>query len=241
MRSLLDWIAFDTSDLDSQGEIDGARIWHSRTGDAVVLHGYQVPPDITVSLNDSSGLLRMFQQAVADGAGVVEARPVSLDGCPGIRTIIKAVQDRETGRGRLYIGSLILPRRTMSFVIKIQCPELEMTGMRESLVMGQLLDSGALRLTKLAEERETNDGSIRVFGPGDWDGWIADPSDPAPAHLARSVADDPNYDVILPGHPLSRLRARLLKIEQSLTVTVEVKAVPAFDPEWSRKPWWKKW
>lgn len=238
---MLDWIAFDTSDLDSQGEIDGARIWHSSTGDAVALHGLQKPPDITVSLNDSSGLLRMFQQVVGDGASVVEARAVSLDGCPSIRTIVKNVQDPETGRGRRYVGSLILPRRTLSFVINIQCPELEMTGMRESMVMGQLLDSGALRLRKGAEARETNDGSFRVLGPGDWDGWIVDPSDPAPAHLAHSVADDPKYDAMLPDHPLSRLRARLLKIEQSLTVAVEVKAVPVFDPGWSQKPWWKKW
>jgi hypothetical protein len=237
----IDSISFDTSDLELQGDVDGRRVWHTKGGDNLVeLYYIQMPPDIPVPLSDSNALLQAYQRTMArNGVGVVEATVVQLDGCPGVRMIVKAVQDPETELGRVYIGSFTIPRRDLSFVLKIECPEWGTTGVREAMVTGEFLRSGALHVKKDPQRAKANDRD--VLGPDCFDGWVVDSSDPAPPHVAKSISDDPKYDARLPNHPLSRVRALLSQIDRSITVTAEVKAMPMFDPLARPKPWWRMW
>jgi hypothetical protein len=50
-------------------------------------------------------------------------------------------------------------------------------------------------------------------------GWFQDPYNPAyDGNVVRSLADDEQYDSLVPSHPLSRLRRLLLHIQRTLQV-----------------------
>ena len=238
--SPLDWLTFERSDLEFKGDENGQPAWLCPDGDIVWTQCLWRPPDLAIQLNDFAGLLRTFrEQAAAQGMGVVEVETLECDGCATIRMIAKLVQEPATGRGRTFLGRLILPRKGLTLLVQVESAEHGVTGIRESLVIGELLQSGALRVKERKEKLDSDADVIPTLGPDSLDGWVVDPSDTAPPHLARNVSDDPKYDTLVPTHPLSRVRARLAGLARSISVAPEFKALPPFDPR--RKSWWKAW
>jgi hypothetical protein len=59
------------------------------------------------------------------GGKLVEIRVVVAGGCLAVRTIVSIAQQPS---GRSYVGSLTVPFRAFSFVLKCQCAEGEPTG-----------------------------------------------------------------------------------------------------------------
>ena len=132
--------------------------------------------------------------------------------------MLKGVLDNTTGRGRTYLGSLTLPFRDFSYVVKVQYREWGMTGAREAAVLSQ------------RAELE------------DWfEGWIVDPSDPTPRHLARNLSEGPQYDSLFPNHPLSRVRNSLDALQASMRIAEDVKGLPLFGPSRRGKRRWHIW
>ena len=128
---------------------------------------------------------------------VVECRVLPLDGVRSIWLIVKG-QDQQT-RGAVYLGSLTIPFREFSFVIKIQCQEQGITGMREALLVMEALRNGTGRIE---EER---------FVPLGWS------------------FDDEQFDGRLPQHPLSRVRRELSTIASSVRIEPIVRQEPRFE------------
>ena len=99
----------------------------------------------------------------------------------------------------MYIGSLTIPFRDFSFVIKIQCQEQGVTGMREALLVAEALRNGTGRI---------EDGR---FVPVGWS------------------VDDEQFDDKVPQHPLSRARRELRHIASTVQIEPRVKGDARFE------------
>jgi hypothetical protein len=235
----LDSIRFDTAGLELHHERDRERIWSTEAGEPVRLYFFHRPPDLPAPLNDRRRLAGGFRDmAVRAGLGLVEVNVVETHACLGVSVIVKGVLDRATGWGRTYAGSLIIPFRDFSFVVKTQFQEVGTPGVRETVIIDRLLASGAIHpRTALS----TPPAQARVLGPGDLQGWLLDQSDPTPPHLAPNVSEDRSYDVEFPNHPLSRVRAFLDRLVRSLELAPEVKTAPRFNGPARVTRWWHFW
>ena len=118
-----------------------------------------------------------------------------------------------TPSGMVYIGGITLPFRDFSYVLRTQCNEHGMTGVRDSAVFMAMMQSGEVEMDEA--------GHVK--------GWSQDPYDAsASAQLMRNRSEDEKYDEQFPDHPLSRLRRILGQIRKSLRISSDVKAKPAF-------------
>ena len=214
MKSL-DFVTFDTSNLVNSDDEGNTRLWSTELGDWVSLHYFPLPPDIEADITDAEVLKRFFWASSARaGIGFVEAWPlVEFDGYRGVRRIIKQAQNPD-GRGRIYVGSVTLPFRDFSYVIKVEAAEGGFTGLREAFVSVLLSREGLLI---------PNDDS------GVMEGWTVNVIDNSiPPHLQPNVSEDPKYDEQVPEHPLSRVRQMLGKIEATLKVDDSLRDAPPF-------------
>jgi hypothetical protein len=192
---------------DSQSE-DEVR-WTSAAGDVLSLHLIPVPPDLPVRLESLPELRGFYRKTtVAAGGGIVEVDAVSPAGLRGVRLICKFPQ-RPTGMA--YIGSLVLPFAAFSYVIKVQCPEQAITGLRDTLILSTLMPQDRDPQRWVEEE------------------WVRDPYDPADrSRIRRNLSEDEQYDAEFPDHPLSRARRHLGNILRSLEIDPSLREAAPF-------------
>jgi len=207
----LDSITFDTTGLISQGDKNGIRVWQTPDGDGLGLYHFPIPPDILADINSLESVSTFYGNGIAQAGNItgVSIGTMDLDDCKCIKMIIKVPQQPS---GMSYIGSLTLPFRDFSFVVKMQCTERGLTGMRESLVMDELLGRGEIKVDK----------------SGGFEGWekalvsINSPS------WRINKAEAVEYDERFPNHPLSVLRRTFAQIESTIRVSDDVKREPRF-------------
>jgi len=222
----LEKVSFDTAGLELEGDRDNIRVWRDRFGDAVLLYFFPVPPDIEVDPHSLVDLREFYRARCAGGSSVIiEVETICADECNAIRTIVKSPQEPS---GMAYVGSIILPFRDFSYVVKVQCEEHGTTGVRDAVVFDRMLASGEVKITQA----------------GRLEGWMQDPYDPEwVGRLARNRAEDERFDEEFPDHPLSRVRSVLRQAQGTLRVAPEVKAEPKFVVKDRSKgvPWWRRW
>src|SRR5262249_49717728 len=118
MRNL-DSVTFDFSSLSFRGEKDGVRIWFTEAGDGIGLHYFPVPPNIHAHLDSVEQVRCAYRRLAGDsGKAIIEVEVPKVDGCAAVRTIFKVPQEPH---GMAYLGSITLPFRDFSYVIKVQC------------------------------------------------------------------------------------------------------------------------
>ena len=120
--------------------------------------------------------------------------------------------------GTVYAGSLTLPLRDFTYVIKIQSYEMGITGVREAVMLDGMLRSKHL-----------------TSANGELQGWIEDIYDKSVTRgVARNISEAEEFDAILPTHAPSRLRCLLRQFQSTLKVDKNVKREkPAFEFETS--------
>jgi len=192
-----DSVTFDASRYDFQGDRDGARVWILSEGGGVGLYFFPHKPDLPMRAASVREVRDSYTARMGRNLQVVECRILPLDGVPSIWLIAKGL-DEQT-RGAVYLGSLTIPFRDFSFVIKIQCQEQGATGMREALLVDEALQKGTGRV----------EGDR--FVPSGWS------------------FDDEQFDDKLPQHPLSRVRRELRHIASSVHIEAKVKDKPRFE------------
>ncbi len=105
-----------------------------------------------------------------------------------------------------------------------------MTGTREAVIIQKKLGSGELQMDP---------------GSGFITGWMRDPYDAnRTSGLARTLADDEEYDQSFADHPLSRARSFLRTAEANIRISDAVRTAPPFiyrTPIPRKMPWWKLW
>lgn len=199
----LEAVHFDTTGYVFTGELQpGAlRVWHTPQGDGLGLYFYPLPPDLPVGAASVEELEAFYRGLLAasdtnSGGKLVEIRVVVAGGCLAVRTIVSIAQQPS---GRSYVGSLTVPFRAFSFVLKCQCAEGEPTGLKEALLLDRIW---------AAKERAEGDGA-RLSVP-EWD------------------PNSPTHDAEFPGHPVARVRRVLDHVEQSLVVADDIRQLPRF-------------
>jgi len=190
-----DSVTFDASRYEFQGDRDGARVWFMPEGGGVGLYFFPRKPDLP-AVASAERLLEFYAAQMGNRLQVVECRVLPLDGVRSIWLIAKGL-DEQT-RGAVYLGSLTIPFRDFSFVIKIQCHEQGVTGVREALLLDEALRNGTGRI----------EGDRFVLG-----GWSF---------------DDEQFDDRLPQHPLSRVRRELRHIASSVRIEPSVRDAARF-------------
>jgi hypothetical protein len=180
-------------DLSYRGIVDDMKLWHTSDGDGVGLYYFDQPPDLPEDEASEETFRASYAERVP--ADVVEIAIEELARIPAVRTIIKVPQQPS---GMTYLGSFIVPFRECSYVLKIQCEEHGVTGMREATLLGKGLASEDLTVDE--------DGGIG----GHW------------------APDDAIHDDDFPDHPLSRCRRALGTLASSLSVAHELRQLPVF-------------
>jgi hypothetical protein len=195
----LDAVRFDATGYAFQGEPrpGRVRVWHTPEGDGLGVYFLPVPPDLPQDAGSADDLAAFYRRLLGDSGGkLVEARVVTTSGCPAVRTILSVPQEPS---GRTYIGSVTVPFRDFSFVLKCQCTEGGPTGLKEALLFDR---------SRAANEPMRIEGG-RFHIPG-WD------------------PDDPRHDGEFPNHPVARARRVLDHMTGSLEVAAEVRVLPGF-------------
>lgn len=192
----LESISFDTTGLTFHRDEPGRRIWSDDAGDTITLNFFDVPPNLPSGMKTIEHLRGAYATVLADSAArIVEISLVSAASCAGVRLVVSVPQQPS---GRVYLGSVTIPFRDFSFVIKAQCAEQGMTGVKEAILFDRMLGAGVIRMS--------DEGKIE----GPW------------------APDSPQYDEEFPWHPLSRLRRFLHRVQETCVAAPEVLRCPRF-------------
>jgi hypothetical protein len=206
----LDSVTFDASGFGFHEESDGERVWATPAGDRVGFRYSALKPDIDADVRSVDAIRHVARsKAAAVGAAIIEVNITTLDGCLALRQIFKFPQQPH---GMTYLGSLHLPFRDFNFMVKVQCHEWGLTGVRDSVILNEAWADG----------RVPSDA-------GGLHGWMHDPYDPALNNgFHYNLSEASEYDSRFPTHPLTRLRSVLGHLEQTIQVTSEVRRSPAY-------------
>jgi hypothetical protein len=121
-------LTFDASELQLDREETGRKVWFTKDRDGVSLNFFDKKPDIPPNLHSLQEVRDFYTSMLKDStAKMVAASITSIGGCRSIRLILKSPQKPH---GMTYVGSIIVPFRDFSFVVKCHCME---RGTRESV------------------------------------------------------------------------------------------------------------
>jgi hypothetical protein len=199
VKPSLDAICFDTTGYASQGEPQPGkvRVWHTPEGDGLGMYFFPVPPDLPANAASADELAAFYRRLLGDSGGnLVEARVVGAGGWSAVRTILSVPQQPS---GRTCVGSLTVPFRDFSFVLKCQCPEHGPTGLKEALLFDR--------------SRAANEPMTVECGR---------------FHIPEFDPNDLKHDAEFPHDPVARARRVLDHVAGSLAVAAEVRQCPGF-------------
>jgi hypothetical protein len=190
-RASLDCITFDEKRYRLRGHIGGCRAWSTPDGGGFGIYFFPKPPDLPLRVNSAAELHHFHSKRVPSGQiGIVEVELVHVDGVLSVWTIFKLPQKPH---GITYLGSITIPFSEFSFVVKMQCEERGVTGVRETALL----------------MKAQADGTITVGQKGEI--------------IGNWNPDDKSYDSQFPDHPLSRLRRELKLLLPSLRINGQTK------------------
>lgn len=207
-------ISIDSLTLPDQGweltkSEKGLKTWENEAGSAMLsLHYFDQPPDLP---GMDISILRSFyrNQIVSTSGGLIEVKQIEIRECMAIRTLCKIPINPS---GMAYVGSITLPFRKSSFVVKIQAVETGITGMREAIISDKLLQE-------------------EVIGTDDnpYAGWAQDPyDDKFQGGTLKNKSEEAEYDQMFPEHPLSVVRQILNHLENSIELSESVQSLEPF-------------
>jgi hypothetical protein len=198
----IDWVRFDAAGWQVQEESPNRKVWITETGDAVILTFEHGEPDLESTALDINEVRAHCRQLAAQfNQGMVEAERASVAGVPVNRCIVKRPQEP---LGMSYLGFFILPFADCSWMVNVACHEQGATGLRESVIVAEKFHAGEVR-------RDPAEQTMI--------GWCRDPYDPAIVPpFGYNLSESRAYDSRFPSHPLSRVRAILNRIENTLVI-----------------------
>jgi hypothetical protein len=148
-----------------------------------------------------------------------------VDRVLSVRQLVRVPQEPS---GVTYIGSVTVPFRDFSFVLKIGGREHGITGMRDTLVCQEMIEAGIVSL----------DPDARVIR-----GWTQDPYDSTIRDGSfPNLSETETYDTRFPEHPLSRVRPLLKTLSTTLTLSERIRGLPPFVYRREKsRPRWQIW
>ncbi len=187
------------------------RKWENPEQTAILsLNFFSIKPDLP-TVKDLDYLRSFYRNSISTvNGGLITVDTFTLYYSPVVKTIFKVSQEEY---GMIYIASLTLPFEDYSFVVKIQTVESGMTGLRDSVILNKLLESGEV----LFENQEIKN-------------WFSDPYD---SDFKQGVlmykSEDEKYDNEFPDHPLTIARRMINKISKEIILSPELASVASFN------------
>ena len=210
----IDLIRLDERGWKLREKNSGEKVWENTSGDVLSLHFYDKTPDIPFALSEIDGLRRFYRSIFAEsGGGMLKLETVDLQGCAVIESLGKVPKQPS---GMIYVGSLTIPFRDKSYVVKLQCAERGISGIR---------DSSVFALHAKFDDDEAADEAD--FDP--LKGWAKDPYDETfTGGILMNLSEDEQYDAKFPDHPLSRIRKYMKEIKQTISFDEKLFDLPKF-------------
>ncbi len=176
---------------------------------AISLNFFDQKPDIP-PLTDISALRHHYRKhAVQAGGGIIEVNVDTLQGYRVVKTLLKIAQ---LPQGNAYLASLTFPFRDCSFVVKVQAMEVQDLGMRSTLVLDQMMETGKVKLT---------DQGLQ--------GWTQDPYDlNFQEGKLMNLSEEAIFDAQFPMHPLTLARAHMAAIIADMRLGSELSKLATF-------------
>ena len=204
-RSSLRVPAFDTTGWHERQRSETNVVWTNDERDSLSVNRSTSRPPWPLSDQDS---WRSFCRELAEDRGSAIVSGDSFEEGPA--PLFQFIYEREDGNGYLYGGQLFVPRPAGMWVIGGSAREHGTTGVREALVTAHLAGEGRLEIDRF----ETPDA---IGAGGKVRNWFRDPYDlEYRGRVLRNMADDEEYDALVPHHPLSRLRRTLSTVRRTL-------------------------
>jgi hypothetical protein len=192
-----DWVEISGKEFACEAPHGDVRVWRSLEGDAAGVYFFNLRPDLPAGEKTERSFLSAYEaQLGVPGVSLVEGQLCQLGDFRALRAIVKTPQ---LPSGMAYVAGYTIPFETFSYVVKVQCEEHGITGVREA----------ALLVQKLATGKVTLDGDTTF--KGDWN------------------PDDSQYDDQFPKHSLSRARKNLERLGRSIRFAPELANFTQFE------------
>lgn len=140
----IDALTFDASSLRYLGEKGNERQWSTPEDDLLCLSFHGQVPDLPAN---SRHLFQLFdaveREVTNETVKLVELDTPEVGGMTALWLILKIPRQPS---GRTYLGSLTLPFARCSYVLKLQCEERGVTGLRETAALAKSLETGEICL-----------------------------------------------------------------------------------------------
>lgn len=171
-------------------------------------------PDLP-TIQDVGALQNFYREVLTQNngnGGLILTEIVDLKGYKAVKTIFKIPQEPT---GINYLGSLTIPFKSYSYVLKLQAPEVGMTGVRDAFIADKLLKAGEI--------------DVAVNGQG-YRGWARDPYDVFwNKGVLMNLGEDSKYDAEFPDHPLTKVRTWLQKLEEEVYIDTALSKIKVFE------------
>lgn len=164
------------------------------------LNYFPAAPDLPVPITDLDRLANFYRKKLASQqGGILSVSLGRIEGIKVIDTLFKIPQHEQ--EGFIYVGSVTIPFKDCSYVIKLQSQEFTHIGERERVVEEGLHRDG------LYDQRP----------------WSQDPFDLEleGAHLMNR-SEEARFDLFFPDHPLSQVRQLMGRVRASIQFSQEV-------------------
>ena len=201
----IDYISFNTHNYELNSSDSSKKVFYINDYDDLIVNYFDLPPDITAKDDSEKSLQDNYRNvAVEAGGAIIEVSKLKIDSYTVLKTIFKF---KLSPSGVVYIGSYTIPFEKCSYVIKIQCPEIGTTGVRDSTVFELALKKGLVEISNKTVK-----------------GWMKDPYDEnIDLPYMMNLSEKEEYDKMFPEHPLSRLRKYLLDVEKTISIDKKLK------------------
>lgn len=187
-------VSLKVPELADEGIAGNVHRYYTPEGDGCGIYYFDFRPDLPDEATESE-FLENYRQLIGDsGVELLELETVQQAGHAGLRQLVKVPQSA----GAAFLASLTIPFKRFSFVVKLQCHERGMTGVREALLLDRMLGQGSARL-------DPSSGIV-----GDWSPY------------------DTKYDAEFYDHPLSRARRWFPRIAAGMNVTLKLAGSSSF-------------
>lgn len=185
--------------------------WHNEKYKEILsITKFDDPPDFVADLSDVEKIRQQTQEAINAFQGEIsEIQQEMIDHVPMLRQIIK-LPNLDHGHGHIYIGTFTIPFQDFSYVIKVECPEIRTTGLRESAALDDLFNRDQIKLSDIEGKIRTNEIPTEI------------------RQLVSRTTDDPKFDSQFPSHPLTRLRKHMITTRNSMELDGSLKQAKPF-------------
>lgn len=194
-------ISINSISLDLEGwelieEVVTYKRWTNSYGELLSVDFFAAEPDLPKYIEEIGPLRKKYRSLITESNGaIVEIEKDYIQSLLVIRSIFKVPQKPT---GFTFLASYTIPREDFSFVMKVQCPERGVTGVRDTAIFAAL--------------------NFESF-----EGWFVDPYDPNfYSSVLSNLSDNAEYDEHFPNHPLSRARKTLYDIKEEVVISKEI-------------------